>query len=160
MNLLLLLPLPALVIASAIDIQTRKIPNYITFPFMTMGLVFTIIFNNVSVMNCVFGMALMFSFGMLGLAGMGDIKLLMVIASVSGFAMTILTAGIAAVLLLIFKLFTNYESTKRAMREGINAVIYGNLKILDRTGERFAFAIYITISYVLVVGGVFVCSLV
>jgi prepilin peptidase CpaA len=153
MNYLLFAPLPVLAIAAVCDLRTRKVPNWLTFPSMIAGLALTCIFRNGAIFSCLAGMAVFFCLGALGAAGMGDIKLLMVLASVSGILISASALGLASALLVVAGLIFDRQEAILAIKGAWLSLWYRELAGKIGGGKKIAFAPYIAAGYAIAAGG-------
>ena len=156
MILFYLYPIVAIIPATVVDIRTMRIPNAITFPLMSLGIAATAIFNTANLSQCIIAMAALFLFGATGLVGLGDIKLLMVVASTCGIMFTIVTIGIAAITLLVKELITDYKQTRGYIAQGLFMIVRCNMSMIDRGGKKVPMAIYILIGYACAFAGRFI----
>lgn len=158
-SILSLFPLPALLCAAVIDNKTQKIPNFITLPFILVGVALTFLFNNSFLVNCIVAIILLLFLASYNMMGMGDVKLLMVIASVRGVYITGATLGVAVIFLLVFRLCVSYSETRQALVNGLKMLAYKSLwKPAD--SKKIAFAVYIMLGYITTEGVATIWSLV
>jgi len=108
-----------LITASIIDIRTKKIPNYITIPFFVVSLILAIIFEPDSLLPSFIVAISAVILGMVGGMGLGDAKLLMGIAMLNGWKVTLCTfiAALSAFAGLFFAI-----ARKEAAGEVKNAI--------------------------------------
>lgn len=113
-----------LAIAAIIDIRTRRIPNWLTYPTMAVGLSYHVYTAGLQgflfgLEGLILGFALLVVFYLLGGMGAGDVKLMAGVGSVLGpkvvfvaFLFTALAGGIyAIVILMIHGKLKNYLLT-------------------------------------------------
>ena len=148
MILLYLYPLLAVIPAAIIDAKTMRIPNLITFPSIIAGITLTAVFNTGGLFQCVAALVALFLFGATGLVGLGDIKLLMVVASTCGIMFTIITIGIAAIALLMKELITDFKQTCSYIVQGLLLIISRSMSNTDKEGKKVPMAVYILIGYI------------
>ena len=153
MVLLYLFPLLAIIPAAVIDIKSKRIPNIITFPAMIIGITLTSIFNTQHLAQCVIMMVALFLFGATGLMGLGDIKLLMAVASTSGIMFTITVIGAAVALLLIKELISDFKHTCVEIKTGLFLVATGNTSNADANSKKAPMAAYILAGYLITLAG-------
>jgi Flp pilus assembly protein protease CpaA len=151
------MPLPLLIFASIYDKRTKTIPNWLTFPYMLIGIIFTAVFRSDSITSCVIGMAIIFAFGIFGATGMGDIKLLMAVSSFCGAWIAIWTLGIASALLPLTMLFKDSKKAKQAIANVYSAIFYKGRLVNGESSdnEKYAFAVYIAAGYIITTGGLY-----
>ena len=104
-----------LCIVTITDIKDKKIPNVIVFPGMAAGL-FLSFTDAKSTLWRLAGMGVIFFIGMLGAAGLGDIKLWMMIVAFIGFPNSLWCIGIAAMLMLIYGLIFKRKDTLKELK--------------------------------------------
>ena len=150
--LLCLAPVIAIVPAAVTDTRTQKIPNIITFPMMLIGLSLTAIFNRGDLIECLLTMIVLFIIGASGIMGLGDIKLLMGIASVCGALFTAVVIGSASIMVLIKELAVNYKETCGYVTAWIK-VILRQASSVDGHGRKIPMGIYILAGYAVAVTG-------
>ncbi len=104
-----------LIITSATDLRSHRIPNWLTFSTMIFGLVYYSVTFGIegflhSIGGLFFGMALLIAFYLVGGMGAGDVKLLAAVGSLLGpegvfaaFLGTALIGGIYALIILAAK---------------------------------------------------------
>lgn len=71
------------VIAAVCDCKTRKIPNWLTFSAVSIGVIATFLQGWREGLSLLVVLSILFFFGMLRLLGMGDLKLLMALAALT-----------------------------------------------------------------------------
>lgn len=129
-----------LVIAAIIDRKTRRVPNWLTFPCITVGIV-TSFFSG---LNCgvtaIISLIVLFILGMTGFVGIGDLKLIMAVTTLQGPIAGFITLVIAACILV----YTHVIKQKYPvnMRRLIN-------KDLACEGVKIPFAQYILLGYMI-----------
>lgn len=92
-NLMLII---LLIMAASFDVKKNKIPNFLTFPLIIMGLVLNIIMDGFSGLifslnGFAFGLAIFFIPFAMGLMGAGDVKLMAAVGSFMGFKFTVMS---------------------------------------------------------------------
>ncbi|OXY82330.1 A24 family peptidase [Oceanimonas doudoroffii] len=107
------LPLLALLVCAAwMDLRTHKIPNFITLPFIPLGILFHTMFGEgaiYSLSGLAFSFLLLFPFFILRVFAGGDVKLGMAIATFTGWQLFIesllygLMIGLPLVLILAWR---------------------------------------------------------
>jgi prepilin peptidase CpaA len=115
MILILIILGPILVVAAATDILYRKIPNWLTFPSIIAGIVFSSYTAGIrggllSVAGVLLGMAFYLPFYIKGGTGAGDVKLMGAVGGFLGpkgvfyaFLLSSITGGVYALLLLLLQ---------------------------------------------------------
>ena len=145
-----------LLLASIIDVKTKKIPNMLTFPAILLGIIW-IFYTSISThifTEMIFRLVLfvlIFFFGMTGLIGLGDIKLFMALSLLNSPFVLLSSIAIAGFLLVIVKLVQNPNETKQKMFSGIMMVRTKHIQKIDKDNNNtVAFAPYITTSYLII----------
>lgn len=133
----LIIMLLFLVPASIIDNRTNKIPNYISFSFITMGFLWCLMFDTYNIWSSLLAVIGLFFFGMFGLMGIGDIKLLMGISLYCGYKTMLLTVMISLLLLALTEFILAPKKTVIVIRD----VFIGKLSVYD--GNKKPFSVYI-----------------
>lgn len=134
-----------LIPASIIDNKTSKIPNYISFPFIMMGFLWCLMFDITNVWSSLLAVIGLFFFGMLGLMGIGDIKLLMGIALFCDYKVMLLTIIFSLLLLAI----TEFISAPKNTVDVIKNTFKGDLYIYKSRKEPFSIYILFALLTVL-----------
>ena len=126
-------------VAAFWDNSKRIIPNWITLPFIPIGLVLTYItdINNGLVITSV--VVALFFLGMTGMFGMGDLKLIMALTALQGYYPALFTIIVASGLLVIQKI--KFERYVPKMKRIID-------KKAAEDGERVPFAPFMLIGFV------------
>ena len=118
----------ALLIAAAyVDLKTKKIPNFVTFPVMIWGVVSYIVVNSssgllFSLVGLAVGIAVFFIPFALGGMGAGDVKMLGAIGALAGAEFVLTTALIAALVGGVMALFS--LARRKRLLQGIVNVVY------------------------------------
>ena len=123
--------------AGITDIKHLKIPNYITFPGMLLGLFLGPLDSHILLWK-LFGWVLLFLLGMTRLVGMGDLKLIMVINCFLTFYPSLFCTGIAAGLLLITSLIRKPKETVGVAKTTLFQLYLGTFNKIDEEGYPFA----------------------
>jgi Flp pilus assembly protein protease CpaA len=94
--------------AAIFDIKTNQIPNKLTFPVISIGLILTLITQPITTFIIAFvAIIIWFFLGMTNFMGLGDIKLVMAITAIGGCHMGIISFIIGILFLCLFALVTN-----------------------------------------------------
>ena len=150
-RLLLIYPLFPMLISSHIDRRSGRIPNAVTFPAILLGLALCYCLCSFTYfLQCCAAILLLFLAGAIGIAGMGDIKLLMSVASVSGFLPTVITLGLSAILLVLHSACVNWRGTMAELKTVVWAIGIGDLRLINRQGEKRPFAPYLAAGYTII----------
>jgi len=136
------------------DITQKRIPNFITFPAMLVGLILNIIMNGLngflfSFYGFIIGLVIFFIPFVFGLMGAGDVKLMAAIGTIKGFKFTfssILFAAIAGMIVtfcyLVYKkkLFSYFRKYLVIIAEMILKYIYfSNKNVIGNKLRKFAY---------------------
>ena len=130
-------------IAALCDVKEKKIPNWVTFPGMFIGLFLSGDFNEV--LWKVIGLILIFFFGMLGLMGLGDIKLWMATCALTGFLQSCAIVIVAEILFLVAGYVRNRQETHNLFKLTLFDMFYSK-KVNFVEQNAYAFAPYMFIS--------------
>lgn len=101
-NLSSLILIILILTASFFDVKEKRIPNFLTFPVMIIGLVLNIIMNGLngvvfSFFGFIMGLIVFFIPFTLGFMGGGDVKLMASIGALKGFKFTMLSTLFSAI---------------------------------------------------------------
>ena len=143
--------------AAITDSKEGKIPNIITIPSILLGIVLTVLTGK-SLLLLVASLTLLFLFGGLGFFGMGDIKLLMAVSSLSGPKIMLLSLFLASINIIIIQGLKSPESMKNDVKKGLNMLLFRDIKI-DKEGKTIAFAPYLLLGFC-ITGVLIECGLV
>lgn len=137
-----------LIAASICDILTGKIKNYLTFPALLIGLVYTFKYEPDNMQSLLVFLVAMFILGCIGISGWGDVKCIMALASFSGWKIATATFVISQVLLFIKYMIL---SPKQAVREvQTNAIQVAERKVkIDQTKEKHLLAPFLLAGYII-----------
>ena len=142
-----------LIAATITDINFRKIPNYITFPFIFAGLVLTGVFSPSDYFVKTVTLVILFFCGMTNVIGLGDIKLIMALCAIWHPFYALISVAVASVIIFIWQLIKNPKSTIQGINKSL-LFLTGQYKPEDRTEKNTApFAPYLSLAYILVQGG-------
>lgn len=158
MNLENILLLAVISAAAVIDYKYRKVPNYITFPAVSGGIVIAILHDgftglSASTAGLLLGIALLSIPYFKGGIGAGDVKLLGAIGAVKGPGFvftTFLGAAIIGGIMAVGRMaFTIKSSDMTVLRESIKTVYYtGTLSAIEvpeyALKERLPYAVAIS----------------
>lgn len=136
-----------LVPASIIDIKTKKIPNYISFPLMGAGLVWGLIFNFNTLWQDMIALLVLFILGIIGVIGIGDIKIYMGITLFCGWRISLISLFFAEILLFLFNVIVHPKELLSALKQTLNAIVSLNFFLINNNENKQAFGPYITIGF-------------
>lgn len=143
-----------LITAAFIDVTKNKIPNFLTFPIMLIGLILNIIMNGFSgflfsFWGFTFGSAIFFIPFAFGFMGAGDVKLMAAIGALKGFMFTAVSAlfSAAAGLIVVFgyliykkKLFSYFRKYFIfIVRTILKITMFSDGNILGNKLKKFAY---------------------
>lgn len=135
-----------LIIATINDLINRKISNYITIPAFFVGIVLTLLYDPKGIVLKIFFIALYFFIGMLGIIGLGDIKLLMAITCIYGVENTAYIFFGAVILLFLYCFITRPGETIKMIKNTINVFLY-KTKVIVYSKEKYPFAVFMLSSF-------------
>lgn len=150
-----------LLVCAVFDLKFRKIPNYITVPFLVVGIIYTFInFGIKGVGNSLLNVLiviLIFFYGFIkSYMGAGDIKVLLALAfwldTVNMILFIFMTLIVGAVI-SVYKMVVNVkaEHKKQCIRiDEINPVYVVN-RLKMKNGKTIAYAVPIFVGYFLMV---------
>lgn len=131
-----------LTLATVWDIRDRRIPNAVTLPAILAGLILTGIFRLNAMPLTVIALVLLFFFGALGLMGQGDIKLIMALTAICGPIVALISAGIAAILIVGVQILLHPSETVSDAKDALGALIKMDFKGINKKGRSVPFAPY------------------
>ena len=154
--------------AAFFDLRYKKIPNWITFPFILTGISVSWFFYGssglkFSLFGLITGFFLLFFFYLLGGMGAGDVKLLTAVGSLLGprlvfyaFMWTALAGGILAVGLIFYKkafrqTFFNIGTLLQTWLVGFGIKSISNFTIHNRSLIKLPYAVPIAIGTIMAI---------
>ena len=143
------LSLALLFIAFLFDIQTEKIPNYITLPACFIGIILSGVFTPQEFpVKALFFIILLFVGIFMPVMGVGDIKLLMALLFLSGVFETFICLLIASIIMLIAFCIRKPADTIRDIKDAFSAIITFRVGKIS-TGQKAPFAGYLAVGFYL-----------
>lgn len=139
--------LSILAIASGFDVITRKIPNWITFPAMLLGIGYSI-YAREAIIAKIALVLFFFMFGALRYMGMGDIKLIMTLILLENPFLACLSVVVAAILAVITAECIKQGNTRNGLFV-LNAAMISKTLPKAREGARIPFAPCLLIGYLI-----------
>lgn len=143
-----------LAVFSVIDYDTKKVPNIAIFSFMGIGAVFLIVreclvFQPVSLVLRLTLFVLLFLFGMTGLIGLGDIKLLMTLSLLNNPLRILSAVFIACILVIVYSVVKSPRQTINRLQSFLQLFYLTKSAQKSATNRtRIAFIPFIAIGYV------------
>ena len=136
------------VTASYFDIKTRKIPNWLCFSSIAIGLFLSRSFT--SFVWHMFTLLFLFALSTVRLMGHGDMKLWMAISTYVNFEGTMYIMIIAAVMMIIYAICTSTKSSFNVIKTFYYDFIYNKrICFFDQKDYPFApFLLFACITYV------------
>lgn len=147
-ELSLVITLAVLMVAAVTDATSYHIPNLLTFPAIIVGLLLCRFPFSVESWIRVIWLAIFFALGTLHIMGMGDLKLCMAVLALRGIGETwrMLLAG--AILLFMYCLVTQPDSTVYALKSLWRAFRY-HIRQPDQPRPVYPFAIFLGLGYMI-----------
>lgn len=143
-----IISIPLLVAAAAIDIKEKRIPNYLTFPMMIAGILYSVAFYPHSLISKAIYIAGCLLIATLPICGMGDIKMMIGAGLLLGPVDTLYAIAGASILLVLCQFARSPSMTLNQVSFGLLFPGRG-----DRDGKKsYAFAPYFLISTLAVEG--------
>lgn len=146
LSLLLLAP------ATYWDIKEKRVPNFIVFPGMAVGL-------SLLVLKCIYDgsilsgienlglFVLLFLFGMTGLLGLGDIKLLMALSLVNDPVTLLLSIALACLLIVFVQIVKQGRKIIAKLWAGFGMILTKKLTPVARNADTVPFVPYFLITF-------------
>jgi Flp pilus assembly protein protease CpaA len=129
------------------DITTYKIPNFLTFPTMFIGLVLSIA-NKTNLFIILVSIILLFIIGIVGMMGMGDVKMYMAILLLNGVKISVYTLGISCLLLIFYALICHF---KEFIKELSDLLSFNVIALAETENKRkYPFAVFTFWGYLFV----------
>ena len=137
-----------MLLAGIIDVKTRKIPNYITFPAFGIGIVLTFFINGIySLIPVLLFTVFMFGISIFGIMGLGDVKLLIAESSLVGVFNALLTLSIGSIAVVVIYFLTKPKMMESEVRLGLINLSTGNWKgVFD--GKTIPMAPFLLIGFI------------
>ena len=101
------------------DLRWKRIPNWITLPAVLFGMAYAFFVSPITFLGRLLVLVGLFTVGILGVIGLGDLKYLMAIATLNGLLCMIITLAIGSILLLFNELLFNRKETVQDIRAGL-----------------------------------------
>lgn len=139
------------------DLRWKRIPNWITLPTVVFGMTYAFFSSPITALERLLVLAGLFTVGIFGVVGLGDLKYLMAVAALNGFLCTSITLAIGALLLLLKELLFSREETVQDIRAGLCSFTHCFFDPRLGTGRKTIFLPYLAIG---LMGGILVRSLI
>ena len=134
------------------DIREKRVPNFIVFPGIVAGLgllVLKCIYYGslrVGISNLVL-FVLLFLFGMTGLLGLGDIKLLMALALVNEPITLLIGIALACILIVVIQVIKEGKRILPKIWAGFGMILTKKLVSVAKNGDAIPFVPYFLIAF-------------
>ncbi|MDI3323805.1 A24 family peptidase [Pontibacterium granulatum] len=147
--------LVVLMVASVVDFRCHKIPNWLTFPALILGLALQTIFlgwigGSNALLGAATGLAVLLPIYLLGGMGAGDVKLMAAVGTFVGWETTVLSAaygvclaGLYGILLVTVK--REWMASIQRYAVSIQMKSYVSPDASSVTRKRFPFAVCIAV---------------
>lgn len=153
-----LLTLGFMIPAAIIDVRTQRIPNFITFPMILIGLLINIILTPYRLIPTVAMLVFCLLLAKLPGVGMGDVKLLMGMSTLLVEVHILYILAIASVGVLLIEFIKHPKGTIiMVMTRQLRPITPEEAK-LKNTSNAIPFAPYLLAATILVEGGQFLVS--
>lgn len=155
----ILLCLPALIICAVFDLKCRKVPNAITLPLMLCGLLLTALTELLLLPYKLLFASCLFFFGMTGLLGLGDIKLLMSLGLAWKPEYALFSAALSSLFIFLHHIIRKQTGLRPLLQRSCLCLL--RLRpTQERTNDNSVpFAPYLLFSYILIQGGLLLWQL-
>ncbi len=142
----LILTAAVLIISTVTDLRNRKIYNWITFPAMIIGLLTAGFPLHATAYVRLAWMTGCFFFGMLGIIGLGDLKLIMAVIALRGYMEAIWMVACGAIVMLLYLLIRERKLMMQTLQGYFRSVVY-KTDMIPRTGKAYPFAPFLAVGY-------------
>ena len=163
LNYLQLLSIPlcllALAISSLYDLKYRKVPNVVTIPLILCGLLLTCLTELPMLPYKLFYAACLFFFGMTGLLGLGDIKLLIGLGAVWVPEYALLSAALASLFIFLHHIIRRRIELPSLLKRSGLCLLHMRPTQERSSYNSVPFAPYLLFSYILIQGGLLLWQL-
>ncbi len=129
--------------ASYTDIRCRKVKNILTLPMILAGGFLCILSPEKDLVECIISIAAFSVLGTLHLMGMGDLKLLMAIASLNGMEFTLLTLFAGIAFMLAWCILSDLTAVRCALNNVRNFFLY-KTPIPTEGKTKYPFALFLS----------------
>lgn len=143
----------ALSVSSVYDVKYRRVPNAVTFPMMLAGLLLTYLMEfNLLPYKLLFASCLFF-FGMTGLLGLGDIKLLIGLGLVWKPEYALFCAALASLFIFLHHILRRRTGLGSLFQKSCLCILHLQPTQERNTDNSASFAPYLFLAYILIQGG-------
>lgn len=131
-----------LVIAIITDVRTMKIPNWLTFPFIGVSIVYEIVTKDQQWVANIVVVVFLFLMSLLDAVGIGDAKLLIGVTLLCGWNVSLTGLILGSVLFVIFFFIRKPRKVLSQIKAVLKALFSGDLTFLKELDikERKPFA--------------------
>lgn len=143
-----------LLAAAVTDGKIRKIPNWITFPFILCGLLFSGLTDAESLISKAIFLIIVFLFGWTGLIGLGDIKLIMGLGAMWDPIWALLSVALASLSIFVANAVKYPHIVWLQIQDAFRYVTRRKGLPQKTESNSVPFAPYLFTAYVLLQGGV------
>ncbi len=149
--LMILCTIGLLLVSSVFDIKKKKIPNFITFPAIFLGLILTGIGMSANeLLFRILGITVLFVLSTLRFLGMGDIKLIMAIIALRGIKTAFAVLACGLILSIIVWIIRRGIFALKLIQQTLNSLMQGSFYITHKE-EKAPFAPYAFAAYLLLI---------
>ena len=135
-----------LIISGISDIKYYKIPNFITFPGMIIGLLLSGFPVKTEGWVALGLLVLLFFVGMFRIMGMGDLKLIMALVAINGLSETSVIVLTGVLFLMVYCFVTDYRSMVLSLKNTFHFFVM-NMPISKINDVQYPLGFFMALGY-------------
>ena len=139
-----------LILSSIADIKTTKIPNIITLPFLFIATIITCIYNRGTLIENIIAIIGLYFLSVIGVMGMGDIKLVMGLTMLVGVKTTLYGVLLSCIALAVYSFSKDTETTTKEIKLALKSLTQMDISSIAMSQHKIVFAPFLSIGYSLV----------
>lgn len=143
----------ALSVSSVYDMKYRRVPNTVTFPMMLAGLLLTCVMELHLLPYKLLYASCLFFFGMTGLLGLGDIKLLIGLGTVWKPEYALFCAALASLFIFLHHILRRRTELGSLFQKSCLCLLHLRPTQERNSDNSAPFAPYLFLAYILIQGG-------